>query len=114
MESTRKDFTQRDYKFNGSSVDYYSASNRYYESKTNYHQKADWTYKLTADALTDDEWTWMADLITSPQMLMEIDGDFYPVTLKTSNYEYSKYVNNKLRPLELEFEMNQSRLSHLR
>jgi hypothetical protein len=114
METTRKDFTQRDYRFNSINVDYMSASNRYYESKTNYHQKSDWTYKLTADALNDDEWVWMADLLSSPQMLMEIDGNFYPVTLKTSNYEYSKYENNRLRPLELEFEMNQSRLSHLR
>ena len=110
----RKSYEQRDYRFNGNSVDYKSASNRYYEGATNYSNKATYTYKLTADALTDDEYTWMADIITSPQILMEIDGYFYPVTLTDNNYEFSKNVFNKLKPLELTFNMNQTRYSQLR
>ena len=110
----RKAYEQRDYRFNGNSVDYKSASNRYYEGATNYSNKATYTYKLTADALTDDEYTWMADIITSPQILMEIDGYFYPVTLTDNNYEFSKNVFNKLKPLELTFNMNQTRYSQLR
>ena len=114
MSVERKGFEQRDYRFNGTSVDYKSASNRYYEGATNYFNKANYTYKLTADALTDDEYTWMADLITSPQILMEIDGYFYPVTLTENNYEFSKNVFNKLKALELIFNMNQTRYSQLR
>lgn len=114
MDPDRKAFTQKDYNFNGNSVDYLSSSNRYYESKINYSNKANWTYKLTADAMTDAEYEWAADLITSPQILAEIDGYFYPVTIKGGNYEYSKFVNNKLKPLELEFEMNQTRYTQLR
>lgn len=114
MNVERKAYEQRDYRFNGNSVDYKSSSNRYYEGATNYSNKATYNYKLTADALTDDEYTWMADLITSPQILMEIDGYFYPVSLIENNYEFSKIVFNKLKPLELTFNMNQTRYSQLR
>lgn len=114
MSVERKNFEQRDYRFNGSAVDYKSTSNRYYEGVTNYNNKSSFTYKLTADALTDDEYTWMADLIVSPQILMEIEGYFYPVTLAENNYEFSKNVFNKLKALELTFNMNQTRYSQLR
>jgi hypothetical protein len=114
MNVERKGFEQRDYRFNGNAVDYKSASNRYYEGAINYSNKSNFTYKLTADALTDDEYTWMADLIVSPQILMEIEGYFYPVTLTENNYEFSKNVFNKLKALELTFNMNQTRYSQLR
>lgn len=114
MAVDRKMFEQRDYKFNGNAVDYKSSYNRVYDSAINYNNKSTFTYKVTADALTDDEYTWMADLIVSPQILMEIDGYFYPVTLQDSNYEFSKTVFNKLKALELTFNMNQTRYSQLR
>jgi hypothetical protein len=114
MEVERKGFGQRDYQFNGNSVDYKSTANRYYEGRINYFNSAKWTYKLTADAMTDEEYEWIADLMTSPQILMEVDGYFYPVTIKGNNYEYSKFVNNKLKALDLEFELNTTRQTQLR
>ena len=114
MNLEKKGFEQRDYRFNGNAVDYKSAYNKYYEGPINYSIKSTFNYKLTADALTDDEYTWIADLISSPQILMEIDTYFYPVTLVESNYEFSKNVFNKLKALELTFNMNQTRYSQLR
>lgn len=114
MAVTRKSFEQRDYRLNGTAVDYFSTSNRYYEGKINYLNSQMWTYKLTADALSDSDYEWLSDLIVSPQILLEQDSYFYPVTLKADNYEYSKYENNRLRALDLEVEMNQPRNSHLR
>lgn len=113
LDTERKSFQGRDYRI-GTGVEYITAANRYHESKVNYLNRADYTYRLTADAMTDADWLWAAQLIYSPQMLMEVDGYFYPVTIKTSNYEVSKHVNNKLRPLEVDVEINQTRYSHLR
>ena len=114
MNVERKGYEKRDYKFNGNAVDYKSASNRYYEGNINHNIQAGWTYKLTADAMTDAEYEWISDLIVSPRILMEVDGYHYPVTLKNNNYEYSKHANNRLRVLELDFELNETRLSQLR
>jgi hypothetical protein len=114
MAVQRKEFEQRDYRFNGNSVDYKSSSNRYYEGKMNYFNAATWQYKLTSNALSDSEYTWLSDLIVSPQILMEVDGYFYPVTVKSDNYEYKKNVVDKLSAFEVVFEMNQTRYSQLR
>lgn len=114
MDIDRKGFGKRDYEFNGNSVDYYSASNRYYEGKINYSNKANWSYKLTSDALTDAEWEWLADLFTSPQILLEIDEYFYPVTIKRTSYEYNKFVTDRLKAFEVEFEFNSARMTQLR
>ena len=113
MDIERKSFAKRDYRFNGTAVDYIEG-NVYHETKINHLNKADFIYKLTADAMTDGEYIWAAELIYSPQLLMEVDGYFYPVTIKNTNYEFSKHVNNKLKALEIEVEVNQTRYSHLR
>jgi hypothetical protein len=113
MDIERKGFEKRDYKFGSTSVDYY-ANNKYVESKINYQNKKDFTYKLTMNAPTDEEYVWLAELVASPQIYFEYDGNYYPVTIKATNYEFSKYVNNRLRVFEVEIEMNQTRYSQLR
>lgn len=113
MDIERKGFEKRDYKFGSNSVNYY-ANNKYVESKINYQNKKDYTYKLTMDAPTDEEYVWLAELVASPQIYFEYDGYYYPVTIKATNYEFSKYVNNRLRVFEVEIEMNQTRYSQLR
>lgn len=114
MKIDRKGFGKRDYEFNGNSVDYMSSANRYYEGKIDYSNKANWTYKLTADAMTDAEYEWMADLMQSPQILLEIDGYFYPATIKENDFDYRKFVNDRLKALEVEFEFNSERYTQLR
>jgi hypothetical protein len=113
MDIERKGFEKRDYKFGSTSVDYY-ANNKYVESKINYQNKKDFTYKLTMNAPTDEEYVWLAELVAYPQIYFEYDGNYYPVTIKATNYEFSKYVNNRLRVFEVEIEMNQTRYSQLR
>jgi hypothetical protein len=66
------------------------------------------------NAPTDAEYEWLAELIDSPQVYFELDGYFYPVSIKNNNYEYSKYVNNRLRVFEVDIDINQTRYSQLR
>lgn len=114
MEVMRKNFEKRDYTLGASSVSYYDSNNKYVSSKINYLNKKDHSYKLTMDAPTDDEYEWLNELIDSPQIYFEFEGYFYPVSLKATNYEYSKYVNNRLRVFEVDIDLNQTRYSQLR
>lgn len=114
MDIERKGFKQREYSFGATSVDYYDANGVYRESKINYAQKAEHSYKLTMDAPTDADYEWLAELFMSPQIYAQIDGYYYPVTIKTTNYEYSKYLFNRLKALEIEIELNQNRYGHAR
>jgi hypothetical protein len=113
MDVERKGYERRDFNINGANVDYLN-NTTYAESKINYSNKMNWSYRLTADSMSDTDYAWASQLINSPQIYMEVDDYFYPVTIKNTNYEYSKYVNNRQRALEVDFEMNQTRYSHLR
>jgi hypothetical protein len=109
MELERKSFQKRDYVFGNTSVDYYTSNNVYYESKVNYNLKENWTYKLTMTPPTDTDWNWLAQLIDSPQIYACIDSNYYPVTIKETNYEYSKHQFNGLKAFEINIELNQPR-----
>ena len=110
----RKEFEKRDYTLGSNSVTYYNTNNKYNAGKVNYLNQRDYVWKLTMDAPTDAEYQWLEELIYSPQVYMEIDGYYYPVTIALNNFEISKYVNNRLRVLELEVKMNTKRYSQLR
>ena len=121
MDVQRKSFEQPDYRF-GNNVTFYnelttpsSVTNRqYHESKVNYGSQYEWTYKLTMNFPNDADYKWLSELLMSPQVWAEIviDGDekeYYPVSIKATNYEYSKHINNKLVAFEVQIEMNQKR-----
>jgi hypothetical protein len=109
MSIERKTYQQKEYDFNPLSVDYYDSNNVYNESKINYNSKTNWTYKLTMDYPTDAEYEWLSELMDSPQIYAEIDGNYYPVTIKGTNYDYNVYQNDGLKELVVEIEMNQTR-----
>jgi hypothetical protein len=114
MSIDRKSFQQNEYKYNNTSVDYYDANNVYRESKINFNTKTNWTYKLTMDYPTDAEYEWLSELMDSPQIYAEIDGNYYPVTIKGTNYEYMKYQNDGLKELVVDIEVNQTRYNFRR
>jgi hypothetical protein len=109
MNVERKQFERRDYSFTNTSVNYFDANNVYRESVVNFGSKSEWQYKLTMDYPTDAEYQWLAELINTPQVYAEIDGDFYPVSISETNYEYSKYQNNRLKVFEVTINLNQKR-----
>lgn len=114
MDVERKSFTQLDHEFKATSVQYYDTNNVYRESKINYGNRSNHNYKLTMDAISDSDYEWLAELMMSPQIYLELDECFYPVTIKGTNYEYSKIINNRMKALEIEIEVNQPRYSQRR
>jgi hypothetical protein len=113
-ETERKTFEKRDYSFGASSVDYYDTNNVYKESKINYGSKTNSSYRFTMNFPTDEEYQWLSELIVSPQVYMELDEAFYPVSIKANNYEYSKNINNGLRAFEIDVDVNQKRFNFRR
>jgi len=109
MTVSRKGFEQRDYSFGNSSVNYYDSNNVYNESKINYYQEYDHNYKLTYANPDTAEYAWLAELIYSPVIYLEKDNNFYPVTIKNTNYQYNQVRFDRLKNLEIEVEINQKR-----
>ncbi len=112
MGVTRTSYTKKGLNFLSNEVSYFDtigSSNVYNETKINYDQNASWKYKLMMDAPTDDEYKWLAELVTSPQVYMERDNNFYPVTITNTNYDYIERAYNGLKNLEIDIEVNQNR-----
>lgn len=114
MDIERKSFSKKDYYYYNNLVAYFPRQ----ETKINYGSKMNWTYKLTMNYPTDEEYVWLEELIASPQIFANFseitDGNLMPVTIKNTNYEYSKNQNNGLKVLEIEVELNQTRYGFLR
>ena len=123
MDIERKSFTKKDWNLVSDNINYFPRQ----ETKINYGSKMNWTYKLTMNYPTDEEYVWLSELITSPQIYAKFPevNDFngivtnatislMPVTIKNTNYEYSTNQNNGLKVLEIEVELNQTRYGFLR
>ena len=121
MDVQRKSFEQPDYRF-GNIVTFYNelttpsdiTNRQYHESKVNYGSQYDWTYKLTMNFPNDTDYKWLSELLMSPQVWAEIvidadEKEYYPVSIKATNYEYSKHINNRLVAFEVQIDMNQKR-----
>lgn len=121
MDAQRKTFQKPDYRL-GNYVTWwedeinpttFNTSRKYYETKVNFGSQYQWSYHLTMDFPTDEDYEWLAELIQSPIVYAEFTIDnvkeYYPVSIKATNYEYSKHINNRLRAFEIDIDMNLKR-----
>lgn len=113
LKTTRKSYQQDGYTYGNSAVNKFESitggAKKWNETKINYNQNVDWTYKLMLESPTDAEFDWLSELIYSPLIYMKIGTNFYPVTISTTNHEYARYQWAKLRNFEIDVEVNQSR-----
>lgn len=109
LQTERKTYTKNEFTYGPDRVNYFDSNNVYNESKINYGSKTNWEYKLTMNYPSDTEYEWLNELILSPQVYAEIDGDYYPISIKETNYEYSKHIFNRLKVFEITIELNQTR-----
>ena len=72
-----------------------------YGSRRAYNTVTKVTMNLTSHLLSDEEYSWLADLFSSPDVYMyhETLDRFIPVTISDTNYEYRTYLNSRLTPL---------------
>lgn len=101
-EITRKEFAQLPYQINASGEVSYDSNGVMYGSKKGYAASVKVSLSLTSHLLTENEYTWLADMFNSPDVyifLEDIDR-FVPVTILENNYEYRNYSNSRLTPLQ--------------
>lgn len=86
-------------------VSYFNAATKVYnETRSTYASQYTEKMTLNTDIITDEEYAWLADLVLSPLVYMEMNGYFIPVAINATNYEYRKRINDKLTSLQLDIE----------
>ncbi len=88
-------------------ISYYNANKVYNETRSAYASQYTEKMVLNTDILTDAEYRWLADLVISPLVYMEMDGYFVGVSVTGSSYEFKKVINDELTNLTLNIEFGE-------
>lgn len=101
----KTDFGRLRYNIDASgNVNYYNSNKVYNETRSTYASQYKEKMTLNTDIITDEEYTWLADLVLSPLVYMELNGYFIPIAITATSYEYKKRINDKLTNLQLDIE----------
>lgn len=115
IEIARKSYEQLPYRLNASGEISYDANNVFYGGKKGFANTIKTEIQLKSHLLTDGEYTWLADMFSSPDVYLydTVNSKFTPVSIRESNYEYRTYMNSRLKPLEFTVELGETYNSQL-
>jgi hypothetical protein len=105
LDVTRKDYGRQPYTVDSDGqVSYKSSNGVYNEFRSTYASHYKEKLTLNTDLLTDQEYTWLSDLILSPLIYLEVGGLFYPIVITDNNYESKKVINDDPTNLTINIE----------
>lgn len=110
----RKSFRRAAYQLSGDEMRNNDDFNRYNEGKINFSTQHLDTYKLISDYISETDYTWLAQLVASPLVYLEVRGAFFPVTITDDNFEYKLEKSDMLFNLEMNIEVGKYNNSQYR
>jgi hypothetical protein len=101
IDITKKDFTQLGYIINADgSMTYYNGT-VLNDNKIVYYGDSVESKILNTDYITEDTYTWLSELLRSPQIYLEQSGYYIPVVITDTKYEYKTRAVDRLFNLTL-------------
>lgn len=111
----RKSFEQSEWQYRSSSMKRLNQYNVFNGGSVQFNTQQTITYKLTSDWLNLTDYTWLRDLIMSPEVYMELNsGEFIPIKISTSQWTQKKRYVDKVYNLELDIELGSKEFSQYR
>lgn len=98
----RKQYERTNWLLNTNTMQQYDSFNRMYEGANVYAVQQDASFKLQSDYIGQTDFTWLNELIASPEVYMEQGGYYYPVAMKTSSWEEKIRAADKMFNMTLE------------
>lgn len=102
------------YTVDSSGIVAYSNGVVYNESQHTYASQYTEKLTLNSDILTDNEYSWLSDLIVSSQVFVNVDGYLMPCNITDNNYEPKKRVNDQLTNLVINIEFGRTQNAQFR
>lgn len=107
-ENEKKKFTQLPYRVDGSGVVSYSNGNSVlYDTATVFASRYKEKRRITSDVMSDAEYAWLRELITSPVVYLQEGSYLTPVVITDTNYERRKFINDKITALQVNIEFGE-------
>ncbi len=110
----RKSFEQADWQYRSSDMYRWNQYNVFNGGSVQFNTQHTITYRLTSDWLTLTDYTWLRDLIASPEVYMENEDTFIPVKITTAQWTQKKQYVDKTYNLELDIEFGSKEFSQYR
>ncbi len=110
----RKSFEQSEWQYRSSDMYRWNQYNVFNGGAVQFNTQHTITYKLTSDWLSLTDYTWLIDLIASPEVYMENNGTFIPIKITTSQWTQKKQYVDKVYNLELDIEFGSKEFSQYR
>lgn len=104
-EFNRSSYRRNPYQLSNGTMTNIDAYNKYNETTYNFAIEHTDYYMLTSDWVNDMDYAFLAQLIASPIVYMEVQGAFFPVTIRNNNYQYKYKVSDGLFNFDLEVEI---------
>ena len=104
----RKAYNQLGYRVSASGVVSVKSGSTMYQQKTEFAGKFKERLRMNSDWLSDLEYQWLAQLVTSPQVFIEDAGTLYPVVITANNYEFKEHIVDGLINLAIDVEFGTS------
>jgi hypothetical protein len=110
----RTSYRRNDWQLVGGQMKNSDGYNKFNETTFNYAIQHKDKYRLTSDWVTEQDYAWLAQLVSSPIVYMEVLGAYFPVTISQTNYEYKLESADKLFNFEIEIEVGRYLTSQFR
>ena len=104
-EFNRASYRRNPYQLSNGTMTNIDTYNKYNETTYNFAIQHTDYYMLTSDWVNDMDYAWLAQLIASPIVYMEVQGAYFPVTIRNTNYQYKYKVSDGLFNFDLEVEV---------
>jgi hypothetical protein len=97
----RKSFKQLPYRVDGSGVVSLKSGSIMNQQSVVFDSKFTEKLKISTDFLTDEEYQWLSQLVTSPMVYLQDGSTLYPLMIEETNYEFKKHIVDRLTNLSL-------------
>lgn len=98
---TSKDYFQQPYRINDEGLLTYQNNKVFHDQRTTFGKTIKEKLTISTDFLSDAEWLWLGDLVSSPMVYIEINNSIYPVTITETNYDFKNNIVDGMNQLIL-------------
>jgi hypothetical protein len=101
----RSSYRRNDWQLVGNQMQNVDSYNRYNETTLNYAIQHKDKYHLISDWVSEQDYDWLQQLVSSSIVYMEVLGAFFPVTVLSNTYNYKLTAADKLFNFEIDIEV---------
>ena len=101
----RSAYRRNDWQLVGNQMQNVDSYNRYNETTLNYAIQHKDKYHLISDWVTEQDYDWLQQLVSSSIVYMEVLGAYFPVTIISNSYTYKMTTSDKLFNFEIDIEV---------